>query len=222
VSSARSAFDEELEALRLQVEVMAIMVGEAVEGACSVVTTGDRRLAEAMIAADDAIDEMQVSLTEACYTVLAREAPVASDLRLVVSVIRVLHTLERIGDLALRVAHAIDDQPLVAVHGELMQVLGALAENVASRYNAVRQGWSTGSVESLEALDALPPLADFANDLVIRLVALDGPDAARVALAASAIGRSLDRIGDHTQIMACRLRYLVTGDPVYLADEVAW
>jgi phosphate uptake regulator len=44
----------------------------------------------------------------------------------------------------------------------------------------------------------------------------------RVALAAMAIGRSFDRIGDHAQIMASRLRYLVTGDPAHLADEVAW
>ena len=58
------------------------------------------------LVADDEIDAMNVSLTERCYDLLRREAPVASDLRFVVSVLRVLSELERIGDLALRVAQA--------------------------------------------------------------------------------------------------------------------
>jgi phosphate transport system protein len=222
VPSARTAFDDELDALRLQVEVLTIMVGEAVRQAGEVIRDGNRDAARALAASDDAIDRMAVSLTEACYQVLAREAPVASDLRLVVSIIRVLHTLERIGDLALRVAHAVDDQPLVAGHADVYQVLLALADNVSDRYAAVQEGWSTRSVAPLDRLARFDPLAQYAAPLIVRLMALTGPDAVRVALAAMAMGRSLDRIGDHTQIMASRLRYLVTGDVAFLADEVAW
>lgn len=222
MANARTMFDEELEALRLQVEVLTERVAQAVGRARRVVVDGDVDAAHQLIASDDAIDEMSVSLTEACYTLLAREAPVASDLRLVVSIIRVLHTLERIGDLALRVAHAVDDQPLIAGHADIFEVLVRLADNVAERFAAVREGWASRSVEPLDRLDRFDPLAEFAEPLVTRVMALSGPDAVRVALAATAIGRSLDRIGDQTQIMACRLRYLVTGDVAYLADEVAW
>jgi phosphate transport system protein len=220
--SARSGFDEELDALRLQVEVLTIMVGEAIDRAGLVVKHGDRDAARLLEVSDDAIDHMAVSLTESCYQVLAREAPVASDLRLVVSVIRVLHTLERIGDLALRVAHAVDDQPLMAQHPDVYEVLVGLSTNVSERYAAVREGWSTRSVEPLDRLAHFDPLAQYADPLIVRLMALTGTDAVRVALAATAMGRSMDRIGDHTQIMACRLRYLVTGDVAFLADEVAW
>ncbi|MDH4075769.1 MAG: hypothetical protein OEY41_07130 [Acidimicrobiia bacterium] len=222
MANARTMFDEELEALRLQVEVLTERVAEAVGRARRVVVDGDGEAARQLIDSDDAIDEMSVSLTETCYTLLAREAPVASDLRLVVSIIRVLHTLERIGDLALRVAHAVDDQPLIAGHADIYQVLVRLADNVADRFAAVREGWAGRSVEPLDRLDSFDPLAEFAEPLVTRVMALTGPDAVRVALAATAVGRSLDRIGDQTQIMACRLRYLVTGDVTYLADEVAW
>lgn len=222
MATARAAFDEELEGLKLQVEVMTMLVGEAVARARRVVVAGDTEVADQLMRSDDAIDEMEVSLTEACYQLLAREAPVASDLRLVVSVIRVLHTLERIGDLALRVAHTVYDQPLVARHPDVIELLIGLADNVAARFAAVQEGWSTGSLEALERLADFDPLADFADPLIVRLMALEGPDAVRVALAAMAMGRSLDRIGDHTQIMACRLRYLITGDVAYLADEVAW
>ena len=219
---ARIGFTEELEALKLQVEVMALRVEQAVKGANQVLRVGDRSLAEQMKEADDAIDEMQVSLTERCYQLLAREAPVASDLRLVVSVIRVLHELERIGDLALRVANEVEEQALVASHPSVFDVLLRLADNVCGRYETVRLSWSAGSVEPLDRLERTDDLAEFANPLVNRILELDGGDAVRVALAAMAIGRAFDRIGDHTQIMAFRLRYLVTGDPAHLADEVTW
>jgi len=222
MANARTMFDEELEALRLQVEVLTERVAEAVGRARQVVVDGDTEAARLLVASDDLIDQMSVSLTETCYTLLAREAPVASDLRLVVSIIRVLHTLERIGDLALRVAHAVDDQPLIARHADIFEVLVRLADNVADRFAAVREGWASRTVEPLDRLDSFDPLAEFAEPLVTRVMGLTGPDAVRVALAATAMGRSLDRIGDQTQIMACRLRYLVTGDVAYLADEVAW
>lgn len=219
---ARSAFTDELDGLRLQVEVMALLVGEAVQRAREVLATGDAELAQTIVEADDAIDEMQVSLTEQCYQLLAREAPVAGDLRLVVSVIRVLHELERIGDLAIRVAKAVEDQPVVARHPAIYEVLLRLADNVVARFEAVRAGWSAASLGPLERLDEADPLTLFADPLVQYVLELDGPDAVRAALASLSIGRSFDRIGDHAQIMACRLRYLVTGDPVYLADEVSW
>lgn len=222
MTSARAAFDDELESLRLQVEVMMILVEEAVDRARAVVIEGDSEAARAIVEHDDAIDQMQVSLTEACYQLLARESPVASDLRLVVSVIRVLHTLERVGDLAIRVAHTVDDQPLIAGYPDIYQVLAGLADNVRNRFAAVREGWSARSVAPLDRLERFDPLAHYSEPLVVGLMALTGPDAVRVALAATAMGRSLDRIGDHSQIMACRLRYLVTGDVAYLADEVAW
>lgn len=218
----RESFAEELDSLRLQVEVMTILVKEAVHRARTVLATGDPEVAQQLIEADNAIDDMQISLTEVCYQLLAREAPVAADLRLVVSVIRVLHELERIGDLAIRVAKAVDDQPLVAAHPAPFQVLVQLADNVVERFEAVEQGWSTASIEPLAQLAETDPLAQFAGPLVSHLLDLRGPDAARVAMAAMAIGRSFDRIGDHTQIMAFRLRYLVTGDPAHLADEVSW
>lgn len=219
---SRTAFSDELESLRLQVELMALRVGEAVDGARTVLAHGDPEVARRMVADDDAIDEMHVALTEQCYRLLASQAPVAADLRLIVSVIRVLHELERIGDLCLRVANAVDDQRLIAGHPQVYAVLVALADNVVGRYEAVERAWSQASVEPLDELEDADSLTQFADPLVNHLMALEGPGAVRVALAAMAIGRSLDRIGDHTKIMAARLRYLITGNPVHLADEVVW
>ena len=85
----RVTYTAELEQLRLQVEVMGVRVDQNLERMRQVLETGDPTVAADALGADDDIDAMNVSLTERCYEVLARENPVASDLRLVVSVIRV-------------------------------------------------------------------------------------------------------------------------------------
>src|SRR5829696_1950468 len=102
----RLRYSEELEQLRIQVELMGVLVDENLERMREVLTSGDEVLAAQALAADDDVDAMNVSLIERCYTLLAREGPVASDLRLIVSVVKVLNEFERVGDLALRVVKA--------------------------------------------------------------------------------------------------------------------
>ena len=91
----RTSYTAELDQLRLQVEVMGLRVDQNLERMREVLASGSATLAEAAIAADDEIDAMNLSLTERCYDVLAREGPVASDLRLVVSVIRIPRSRSR-------------------------------------------------------------------------------------------------------------------------------
>ena len=88
----RAAFTGELEQLRLQVEVMAVLVDENLDRMERVLASGDRDLAATALAADDAIDAMLVSLTQRSYDLLGRQNPMAGDLRLVVSVLRMLES----------------------------------------------------------------------------------------------------------------------------------
>ena len=100
----------ELEQLRLQVEVMGVLVDQNLERMREVLADRRRRpSAERALAADDDIDAMNVSLTERCYEVLARENPVASDLRLVVSVIRATASSSGSATCALRVVKLAPD-----------------------------------------------------------------------------------------------------------------
>lgn len=218
--AVRRQFDEDLEQLRLQVELMMLMVGAAFDKANAVIATGDPDIAHDLVQGDNEIDAMHNSLSEQCYVLLVREAPRASDLRLVISVMRVLTALERIGDLCLRIAKTANDQPLLASHPDLFAVLLALAENVRQRFAIVQEAWSANSIDPLTRLARRDPLDDFGDPLLARILDLRGTDAARVAVASFVVGRSLDRIGDHTQILAARLQYLITGDNAYLADEV--
>ena len=128
MTMVRQGFSAELEQLRLQVEVMAVRVDENLERMREFLATGDLELAALAVAADDDIDAMNVSLTERCHDLLAREAPVASDLRFVMSALRVLGELERVGDLALRVVKVGTDWSLVRSYPQTYDILISMAD----------------------------------------------------------------------------------------------
>lgn len=217
----RHQFTEELEQLRMQVEVMAIRVDQNLERMREVLAHGDVALADTAIRADNEIDAMNLSLMERCYDVLRREAPVASDLRFIVSVLRVLGELERIGDLSLRVDKVAEQHALLSFNPDVFDVLNTMADQALDRYRIALRAWAAmdlGLAEELASADG--SLDSLQNRLTTELVRLEGPDAARVAMIASGVGRAIDRISDHATIIGVRLRYLITGDPDHLAAEI--
>jgi phosphate transport system protein len=217
----RGAFSADLEQLRLQVELMGLRVDQNLERAREVLVSGSEQTALAALAADDEIDAMNVSLTERCYEVLAREAPVASDLRLVVSVLRVLAELERVGDLALRVVKRRGDQAMMAAHPLTFDILLTLADQAIERYRDALRAWGTMDLvlasTTLASRDSLEPTM---SRLLREVRATDGADAVPAALATFSVGRSVERISDHATVVSARVRYLVTGDPAHLVAEV--
>jgi len=216
----RSGFQGELDQLRLQVEVMGVRVGENLDRMERVVL-GDAHAATRAIAADDDIDAMLVSLTERCYDLLARESPVAGDLRFITSVLRVLEELERIGDLALRVVKQAVDHSVIAERPSVLDRLAAMAALARDLHRTALDAWSSQDPDVAATLVARSrEMDDHYRVLVEELVALHDPGSARLAVVAVVMGRALGRIGDHTVIVGERLRYLLTGDPAFLASEV--
>jgi phosphate transport system protein len=218
---ARQRYIAELDELRLQVEVMFVRVDENLERMRRVLITGDRAVAAATLQADDEIDAMNLSLTERCYDVLAREGPVASDLRLVVSVIRVLNELERVGDLALRVVKLAPDMELVRSNARTYDLLLVLADEAVEWYRLAMRAWASESLPlAVEVADGSPRVDLCFEQLMAALLTTEGPEAVGLAINTFYGGRSLERIADHATIMGARLRYLITGEPRHLAAEV--
>jgi phosphate transport system protein len=218
---ARASFQQELDQLRLQVEVMAARVGVALERMHQVLRTGDALLADEALAADDQVDAMLVSLTERTYDLIRRESPVASDLRYLVSVLRVLEELERIADLSLRVVKQAPEQPILAAHRRLFGILDDMATVAEELFRLAFDAWSAQDPALAGDLIGRSAIVDDAyRRLLDEILALDGPGAVHAAVTAVLVGRALERIADHTVIVGERLRYLLTGDPAYLASEV--
>ena len=217
----RTGFSAELDQLRLQVEVMAVRVDQNLERMKDFLATGDVEVAATAVAADDDIDAMNLSLTERCYDLLARESPVASDLRFVMSVLRVLGELERVGDLALRVVKVGDDWSLVRSSASTYDILVSMAETAVEQFREALRAWSSQDIDLADHLARSGPVLDVANGQLVReLLLLEGPDAVATALHSLVIGKALDRIADHSAIIGSRLRYLLTGDPGHLAAEI--
>lgn len=214
----RVGFSDELGQLRLQLEVMAVRVGEALNRMRTVLHTGDAEVAEAAIAADDDIDAMVVSLTERCYDLLRLQAPVASDLRFIVSVIRLLEELERIGDLSLRVVKQADMLPLDPGLFDTVSEMAAVAQGL---FKTAIAAWSKQDLDLACTLATRNRVMDdHYSTLMQKILKLEGPGATQRAITAVLVGRALERIADHTVIVGERLRYMITADPAYLASEI--
>lgn len=216
----RQQYTAELEQLTLQVELMGVLVDENLERMRTVLYTGDQREAQEALRADDPIDAMNVSLMERCYELLRREAPVASDLRLIVSVLRVTAELERIGDLALRIAKLAPEHELLTRVPRAFDILQTLAEHAVTQYRDALRSWSTLELTLAERVASEPEVALALRHLVEALLGYEGPDAVVVALRTMVAGQALDRIADHSAVLGARVRYLITGDPDHLAAEV--
>jgi phosphate transport system protein len=217
----RLRYGDELEQLRLQVELMGVRVDENLERMRQVLQDGNQALAAQALAADDEVDAMNVSLIERCYTLLAREGPVASDLRLIVSVVKVLNEFERVGDLALRVVKAATREPDLRSQPGVLDVLLVMADEAIERFRQSLRAWASQDLDvATDVAHGSPTMEIGADQLVSSLLGLQGPGAVSFAMQASAVGRALDRIADHAAIVGARVRYLVTGEPRFLAAEV--
>jgi phosphate transport system protein len=217
----RQGFRGELEQLRLQVELMGVRVDENLTRMGRVLRTADPSLVAPSLLADDEIDAMNVSLTERCYELLTLEAPVAGDLRFIVSVLRITGELERVGDLSLRVIKLVDEVPLLRSSGSIWDTLLRLAAEAVEQYRAALAAWSAQDLQGATALATRQRTLDhYYDELVDDLQRYEGPEAARIAIGIMAAGRAADRIADHAAIIGARLRYLITGEPAHLAAEV--
>ncbi|MEY3400277.1 MAG: hypothetical protein RLZZ486_745 [Actinomycetota bacterium] len=117
----RSAFQEELDGVTQTLVDLSKLVSEAITSATHALVTADLKEAEAVIAADDRVDEIQHELDARIIDIIARQQPVASDLRALVTALRMSADLERMGDMAHHVAKiARLRHPAPAVPAELL------------------------------------------------------------------------------------------------------
>ena len=200
---------------------MALKVDAALRHATEVLLEGDEVLAAEVIAGDDEIDDMLVSLTERCYELLVRQSPVASDLRLVVSVLRILYDLERTGDLCLRIVKLAPDQPLLRSNPETFEILRAMADEAQKLFDLAVRSWATQDLKLARSLETRDDAMDEHNSVLMEaLLRLDGPDAVQLAISTLLAGRALERIADHSVMIGERLRYMLTGDLRSLSKEI--
>jgi len=210
----RVAFHTQLAAIRGEL----VQLGEAVRDTIALTTDAllncDVDGADQIIAWDDQIDARTLDLEERCGLVLALQAPVASDLRLVLAAIRINSEIERSADLLVnicRAVHRICTRPLDhRLHGGLR----AMSEQATELYRAAMYAFAADDDRRAATLDDLDTRLDELHRQFIQSIlkshAADGVDL-EGAVQLAVIARFYERIGDHAVNIAERVHYLVTG-----------
>ena len=216
---ARAPFQESLELLRVDVDVLGQMAEDAVVGSLTALVGGDRSAAGDVLAGDDRLDALFVALEERAYGLIAQQAPVATDLRFIMSALRVMSDFEKTGDRAVAVAKiALAEWERESRAIVLLGRMGDLSRQLVA---AARQAWLEEDLAIAASLKRRDDVLDgFYRELMSHLLAQQGEAATRLAIYAHAAGRNLERIADHAVMIGERVSYLVTGDPSALAAEI--
>ena len=207
-------FNDELEGLRSEVLRMGGLVEQHLETAVDAIVSGDSETALRVADEDYKINRMEVSIDEECQRILATRSPTAGDLRLIISVIKAITDLERIGDEARKIARLAAHLAAESGSREQFQELTMLAEHVQEMVHDALDAFSR-----LDANDALKvveedKLVDEQYDAISRQcisLMMEDPRTIRRFLDVAWVARALERIGDHAKNVAEYVVYLVHG-----------
>jgi phosphate transport system protein len=214
-TEARKNFQEHLDELRVDVIRLAALTTEAIAGGTQALLDGDLNAAEHVIEADDVIDELTHTIEDRTFLLLARQQPLASDLRFLVTVMRVGHELERSADLMVNVAkttrrlypHQLDPK----LRG-IIDRMGTQASNqtrvAIDAFADADPDWAAALADMDDAMDELT------KSLFRHILAGDGSDEGTVlqAVQMALVGRHYERIADHAVTIAERVGFMVTGE----------
>ena len=206
----RSAFHRELEAIDLQVRRLFALVIEGLGGATDALLAGDRQAARDLVARDQLLDTVYVDVEKVVQRQFALQGPMASDLRFLLSVLRIVPELERSGDLAEHIAQCavrgITSELTPRLRG-LIQQMGRVGVSLWQDCARVFDEREAGAAERLRDLD------DELDDLHVTFIAelATGKLSVPVAIELALVGRFYERLGDHAVNIAARVDYLATG-----------
>ena len=210
----RQHYHEELDDINTCLVEMANSVGSAMSKATTALLDADIELANLVIEGDDRIDATRESIEQRCFNMLARQAPVATDLRTITAAMRIISDLERMGDLAVHVAKLARMRfPEHAVPQELRPIFleaGHVAESLVSQTATVIAKLDVEAAAALEAEDDL--MDQLHRQLFSELLSKDWPHGMEAAIDITLLGRYYERFADHAVSVARRVVYLVTGE----------
>ena len=210
----REVFQQELTEVQERLVRIAALVAESIEKATTSFNTSDVSLAESVIADDHLIDELAASLDELAIDILARQQPVARDLRIVVSALRISASLERMGDLAEHIAQLSRTRfPEKVVPKGLRPTfaeLGRLDVEIARKLTRLLQSESTDLAEEIRNDD--DEVDELHLSVFDKVLGATWKGDAGDIVDATLASRYHERFADHAVSIAKKVQYLQTGD----------
>ena len=219
MSWLRTAFQDELDGVTDSLVMLCNEVTEAIEKATHALLTASIEEAQHVIDADDRIDSMQHELDARIIDIVARQQPVASDLRALATALRMAADMERMGDMAHHVAKiARLRHPNAAIPSELLltiEEMGKVASTIAKKTAEVISSRDIEKAVEIESDD--DAMDQLHRRLFQALLSDDWAHGIETAIDVTLIGRYYERYADHAVSVARRVYYQVTGK--FLSDD---
>ncbi len=213
MSWLRSAFQDELDGVTQTLVDLSALVSDAITRATHALLTADIKEAEEVIASDDRVDDIQHELDARIIDIIARQQPVASDLRALVTALRMSADLERMGDMAHHIAKITRlRHPNAAVPSELLltiEEMGKVARLISDKVGGVIN--SRDVEKSMEVEKDDDEMDKLHRKLFTTLLDDKWSHGTETAIDITLIGRYYERYADHAVSVARRVYFLVTG-----------
>jgi phosphate transport system protein len=211
------SYNQELEAIRNQVLKMGGLVEQQSINALEALLRHNPDLAQEVVKRDDQVNSMEVDIDEECTRIIAKRQPAASDLRLVIAIIKVITDLERIGDEAQKIANYAKKfslrETVDGLHSELSHLGTLVLRILHDSLDAFARLDANKAVEMLGRDSTIDKEFNSLSRLLI-IHMMEDPRQIKSALRINWCARSLERIGDHAQNICEYVIFLVKGKDV--------
>jgi phosphate transport system protein len=210
----RLSFQEELDRLQAGIQEEAQLVLRSLRGALNALQQQDVELADEVIAFDDEVDDRYLAIMQGVEQLLARQTPVAVDLRLVLATLQINLGLERMADLCVTIAKLTKLSAELKPDETLVEAFEEMGTRAEEMIGVAMRSFAERDIDGAESLVDLDELIDRANRRVVNHVLDLGNDAAvrEWGLRMIIVSRCLERIGDHAVDIGEQTAYLVTGE----------
>ncbi|MEQ1545423.1 phosphate signaling complex protein PhoU [Methyloglobulus sp.] len=211
-------FNKELEDVRNHVLTMGGLVEEQIEQAIKAFTTANVELAELVIKQDNQIDDLEIALDRECTQIMALRQPTAFDLRLLLTVLKIINELERVGDLAEVIAKmTIHTSGIESSKNDPYYEVQHMADLVKSMLHDALDSFARMTVEQVPAITSKDENVDREYASILRqqvTYMMEDPRNITRTLNVLWTVRSLERIGDHACNICEHLVYMIKGEDV--------
>lgn len=215
MTETRKAFHEELDELQADVVRLGTLAGEAIQKGTDAFLEADLGTVERLIADDQVLDDLMHSIESRTYLLLARQQPMAVDLRTLVTVLRIIHEIERTGDLMVNVAKATRRLYPYELEPKVRGIIHRMREQAAVQLKLAVSAFADrdpGQASALGDMDDV--MDDLQKDLFRHIFASQVDDEADLqrAVQIALVGRYYERIADHAVNTGERVAFMVTGE----------